>query len=328
MGRLLRWLITAGFVAVLVYYTAPRPKSFTVSASVETLRVETVNEGSPDWELPVIEACLRVPGNANAPAAVGDPIYTDCQSSRYVRARIVEPALRWSEGYTLSFQGMALDHVRILVRKAESAAPVNIDGFEEFDRDWAVDREITDGTILFIPWLDTRLQERPVLRLTGRVRIGEVPAGSDALILREGRYEIRQNLGLNPRPVVVSEGTLVPGDRVGFAPSRPPVWQRWVDWVRQRRRSEEDLIATLFLTDLSRFTPAFDVVATTRAEYSALRLTRIGVEPTLIPVTWTERLRADAIPVGISTLIGLLAGMLALANTYFKAPSEDRKTKP
>ncbi len=315
----MRWVLSIGIIFVAVYYIAPRPMSFTVSASVESLHVNTVNEGSPDWALPVIEACLRrTEGVALSPTPVA-PTDAECIDRLHVPVRISEPTLRWSEGYALTFEGISRETMRIVVRKSDDAEPVLIDGFASLDSDEEVSAPITDGSILYVRWTD----ERPILPLRGRIRIGDIPNASDTLILREGRYEIRQNLGLNPRPVVVAAGELVPGDRIGFA-RNPPIWQRVADFAFERSSPDDDLIATLFLTDLSRFTQAFDVVATTRAEYSALRLTRIGVEPTLIPIPWTERLRADALPIGISTLIGLLAGLLALANTYFKPPSKDR----
>ncbi|MEL7344621.1 MAG: hypothetical protein AAFN59_07150 [Pseudomonadota bacterium] len=312
----MRWALTIGFIFVAIYYIAPRPMSFTVSASVESLQVSTVNEGSRDWALSVIEGCLRRSEKTPQEPTQAVPTVTECNEDFYVPIRISEPTLRWSEGYSLTFEGLSLDTMRIVVRHDGDVAPVAIDGFATQDSDQDVSRTITNGSILYIRWTD----DRPILPLRGRIRIGSVPNMSDALILREGRYEIRQNLGLNPRPVVVGSGELVPGDRIGFA-RQTPIWQRIANFALERQAASDDLVSTLFLTDLSRFTQAFDVVATTPAEYGALRLTRIGVEPTIIPIAWTERLRADAIPIGISTLIGLLAGMLALANTYFKPPS-------
>lgn len=315
----MRWILSIGIVFVAIYYIAPRPMSFTVSASVESLHVNTVNEAMPDWALPVIEACLRkTDGVALTPTPVA-PTIAECNDRLHVPVRISEPTLRWSHGYALTFEGISREVMRVVVRKGPDAAPVLIDGFASLDSDEEISAPVTNGSILYIRWTD----DRPILPLRGRIRIGDIPNASDTLLLREGRYEIRQNLGLNPRPVVVAAGELVPGDRIGFA-RNPPVWQRMANFAFERPNPDDDVIATLFLTDLSRFTQAFDVVATTRAEYSALRLTRIGVEPTLIPIPWTERLRADALPIGISTLIGLLAGLLALANTYFKPPGKDR----
>ena len=293
--------------------------SFTVSASVERLRVDTVNEGSPDWELPVIEACLRTSGEALAaiPAGNTNPA---CVSSLYVPIRVEEPSIRWTEGYSLTFEGISKAYARVIVRKSADADPVRIDGFAPGGD--PITRTVTDGSILLIPWLDEAFEQRPVLPLRGRLVIGDVPNASDALLLRSGTYEIRQNLGLNPRPTVVATGTLTPGDRIGFATRRPPLWRRGLDALNGRERMTGDLVANAFVTELSPLHQGFDIVATTPAEYSALRLTRIGIEPTIIPITWTERLRADALPIGISTLIGLLAGMLALANTYFKQPEK------
>lgn len=327
-GRVVRWLLVISFFAVLIYYTSPRPKSFAVNASTEYLKVDTVDTRSPDWELPVIEGCLRLRDGQNSDAfSLGTPAYADCASSRYAPFRIYDPVLRWTDGYTLRLYGEDLETARIVVTKLEDARDVRIDGFDGlFEAGQRgpnpISIEIQDRSILVVPWIDSELQERVVLPMRGRIDIGDLPNAPDSLFLRSGRYEIRQDLGLNPRPVVVGRGDLFAGDVIGFERRAAPFWVKMSRRSNPSQNHERDIVSDIFVSDLSRFTPAFDLVATTPQAFGDLRLTRLGTGPTLIPVTWTDRLRADAIPAGVSALIGLLSAFLALTNTYFKVPDK------
>ena len=110
---------------------------------------------------------------------------------------------------------------------------------------------------------------------------------------------------------MVAQGTFFPGDRVQFARIAAPFWASEGDVA-----DGEDIIASLFVTDISRLSPAFDLVATTPRAFSALRLTRVDSQPTLIPVTWTQRLAADTLPVAVATLLGLLLTCMNLIAAY------------
>ncbi|MEQ6250073.1 hypothetical protein ABMC89_14360 [Sulfitobacter sp. HNIBRBA3233] len=314
-GRIARAGLTIIFVAFVIYYVLPRKQSFTVFASTEYLVVRTVNESSPDWELPDASICLRT--NEGSRASSID--VADCDNSLYEQHRLADITLRWSEGYTLTFQGRDPSFLLLLVGKEETAKPVIIDGYRmrdgQADYDSPAELQVTGGSILRIPWDGP---ERPLIPMRGRISIGHLPDGRHEMLLREARYEIRQTLGITRRPSLVAQGDFYPGDRIGFARQSGPFWDRGA--TAPAGNAEDDIVATLFVTNLSRLSPAFDMVATSPSQYSALRLTRIGSAPTIIPVSWTQRIAADTIPVALATLFGLLATAIALSNTYFATP--------
>lgn len=312
--------LTIIFVAFVIYYALPRKQSFTVFASTEYLVVHTVNESSPDWELPQASLCLRTDRDLNS-SSFDEPI---CDNKLYEQHNLSEITLRWSEGYTLTFQGRNSSFVLLRIDKSEDAKPVAINGYGisggQPDYDQPIDLEVTDGSLLKIPF---GASERPLIPMRGRISIGDLPDGRHEMLLREARYEIRQTLGITRRPSVVAQGEFYPGDRIGFARQPSPLWDRGAAFLRGSSRLSDnmdgDIVATLFITDLSRLSPAFDLVATSPSKYSALRLTRVGSAPTIIPVSWTQRIAADTIPVALATLFGLLATAIALSNAYFSS---------
>jgi hypothetical protein len=310
--------LTIIFVAFVIYYALPRKQSFTVFASTEYLVVHTVNESSPDWELPQASLCLRTANNLKA-SNFDEPV---CDNRLFEQHDLSEITVRWSEGYTLTFQGADPAFVLLRVDKSKDAKPVLISGYArrggQPDYEQPVEFGITDSSLLKIPFTDF---ERPLIPMRGRISIGDLPDGRHEMLLREARYEIRQTLGITSRPSVVAQGEFYPGDRIGFARQPSPLWDRGLALLRgsgsPNDNVEGDIVATLFVTDLSRLSPAFDLVATSPSKYSALRLTRVGSEPTIIPVSWTQRIAADTIPVALATLFGLLATAIALSNAYF-----------
>ena len=312
--RFFRIWLAVLFVLLALYYAAPRKQAFTVFASTEYLVVETVSSDSPDWELPQMEVCLRTdtPGQSSTDIAA-------CDNALFEQHVLSDVALRWSGGYRLVLQGFDPSGLVVLVERDPSAEDVVVDGFkvqdQQSDEDAPFGVAVTNGSLLRIPFLSG---DRPMIPLRGKVSIGDVPSSRHGLLLREARFEIRQTLGLTRRPVVVAEGTLFPGDRIGFARAKQPLWDRFASLFRpapsEQAAPSEDITASLFVTDISRLSPAFDLVATTSSEFSSLRLTRIGSQPTIIPVSWTQRVAADTIPVALATLLGLLGTAIALSN--------------
>ncbi len=299
-------------VLAFLYYLPDRKQSFTVSATTEHLVVDMVTDSAPDWEVRGLEACVPTPNPSPKSVAVGN-----CQATRFEGRKLEDATLRWSDGYTLTFRAFEPERVEILVEKEKDAAPVYLDG----------DLLVETGTILRIPY---RFEgERMLLPIRGYASIGDVPNTSGTLVLREGRYESRQNLGvLRRKPHVVAQGELFPGDRISFGRRAPPLFLRWaVEDVPETGPGVENVTAKMFLTDLSPAHAAFDVVATTEHSYSALKLTRVGGQPTDIPVEWTQRLQADALPVAIATMLGLLATIIALSNAFFNTGSRPGRSQ-
>lgn len=288
-------------LAVLVYYVPARPQSFVVSASTEILRIEMVDDGNVEWELPEIELCARIMD----PTAPRRSELNWCSADRYSSMRLQDAVVQWRDGYTLTFRSFAADYIDVLVERREDALPVRI----------SETVEITNGSLLRIP-VD-HPAGRALIPARGYVTIGDVPNRSDTLLLREGRYEIRQNLGVFHRQShVVERGTLFPGDRISFAGQEAPLWAQVFGGGDPGPKDTDTVVARLFLTELSPQSRWFDIVATTEPAFSALRITRVGGQPTLIAVSWTQRLLADALPVAIATILGLMGSIIALSNAY------------
>lgn len=298
-GRVMRYLVGFLFVSMLFYYIPEREKSFTVKGSTEIVVVDMVSDGAPEWEVPDIEACIRTPAPPDETLAV-----QQCSTTLYKGVRSEEAVLRWSDGHRLTFRILGKDQIEIFVERSPEATPVLLD-----------QEEITNGSFLYIPFQNDG--ERVLLPVRGYVTIGDVPNASDSFLLIDGRYEIRQELELWKKPYVVEDGTLFPGDRISFARNSAPIWFRWSDDRPANEPGYSNSIARLFITDLDPKSAAFDLVATTEPAYSDLLLTRVGGQPTRIPVSWTQRLLRDALPAAIATLLGLLATSIALSNAYF-----------
>lgn len=306
---------------MVIYYVPDRQQSFTVTATTEVLTIDPVSDGVTEWEVPRIEACIRTDAPKRELKVQG------CAMGLY--EGVIEddyPTLRWTEGYRLTFRAYTADMIEVLVEHNPDALPAP-DNAPNEQRPGEMkipvvtlgDRVLTPDSLLYIPYRVAG--ERTVLPLRGYVSIGDVPDASDSLLLLDGRYEIKQNLGLRrDRSHLVGEGRLFPGDRISFALGDRP-WFVPGDAARPKEGpGRTNALARVFVTDLVAGGEGFDLVATTEPAYANLLLTRVGGQPTLIPVPWTERLLGDGVPVAIATLLGLIATMIALSNAYFAPP--------
>lgn len=289
-------------LALAVYYIPDRPQSFTVQAATEVLTVEVAAEGQTVWDVELLQLCL--PGRpeiTKAPDA-GQTL-PECAESYYGRRTLSEVEISWPAGYRLTFRILGMDAIEVLVEQHESSALATVG-----------DLALTSGTLLRIPYsMNGATLVRPLVPVRGYVRIGSVPNQSDTLLLHTGRYEIRQKMWWRRLPIVVARGELFTGDRIGFVCQRAPIWV--AQEGPQVCASPQDVIAHLFVTDISPRIASLDVVATTDQTYSALQMTRIGGQPTEIYVPWTQRVVNDPLPVAVATILGLIATSLALAKS-------------
>jgi len=281
------------FVFLLAYYGVQRPKSFTVSAFTEHLRVETVSLGAFDWTLTDYQLCIPLKEGEQATQTDFNP---KCASELFHFHGIGrETTVRWTDDYVLEFRSFDPDFLYIYISRHGQEQSVTIDG-----------NVVTDGSILFIP----RSHERLVLPILGRITLGEIPYRSDAMILLSGDYEIRQQLFPRLTSRVVSSGSFFKGDKVSIA----GLWSGDID-------------ARVFLTSAASEGTGFDIVATTSPHYGDLLLTRVGGQPTRLVVGFADRLKADPLPAAFATLLGLLATSIALVNNFFGASAGRAKKK-
>lgn len=321
-----------GYVAALsvfvlfLSYMIERKQSFAVSAITEFLRVETVSEGADDWSLVAAHICMPKQGDLsatqNGQSGEADPpnaltaaqigIKADCDDTYFDQKTFSleqaeeELTLSWSDDYILDIQQFDKDALYIYITVEPPA-----DG-KDPQPVYFQQTKIPTGSILYIPLTE---HESPRLVLRGYMVLGEPPVRSDALVVREGQYEIRQD-GRRLRKHVVATGELFPGDRITFEHEAGPVWSRW--WTDAQTARSEKIISRVFVSDLVPNVTGFNVVATTDPQFSSIFLTRVGGQPTSIPVSWAQRLTTDPLIAGLVTLLGLIATLLALRNNFFR----------
>ncbi|MEL6689060.1 MAG: hypothetical protein AAFP28_01970 [Pseudomonadota bacterium] len=357
-GGTARVLTLAVLAFILAYYIPSREQAISVSAVTEELVVE-VTSNDLVWDLTEIGMCYEQTAGetpdvspltglsgeppettqvATAPAQDStsvakfelDPAIPNCAHTDVVPKGLEFATIVWPERYRLTFRAFKDDHVELAVSFPEDAAPVVIE-HESPDGD-ILNSLVTQGTTLRIPYMAGG--ERTVLPLRGYVTVGSRPSTASSHILQSGRYEGRQILRANHAPIV-SANELFPGDRVSFERRPPPLWAR-IAGLQSAKEPSQAPESRAFLTDLNPRTRAFDVVVTTERFFGTLLFTRVGGLPTDVTPAWTARLAADALPVAVATILGLVATLLALLKSYMppgptaQAPSTPaaRETEP
>lgn len=327
----LRFVVVAIFLVMFVFYAIPRQKAFTVSAITESVKVHTVTDSTTEWSIyEGLELCRPrkepLPESQEEPAtgsredaldeSEDDAICNDRYYSHHTFDE--EQTIRWSDDYVLDIQ--AYDAKRLLIYvtrlgdEEEEQQPVTIHGLE-----------IEDGTLLYVRMDGT---ERPILPLRGYMTLGDPPLLSDANLLLQGRYEIRQSFAPRDGQYIVKSGDFVPGDRISFVRHPIPIWARPFT-EDPDERDQGRVPARIFVSNLDTSSRGFNIVATTDLAYSDILLTRVGGQPTKIPVTAAQRLAADPFPVATATALGLLATLFGLINSFFgkSRASENRRER-
>lgn len=323
-ARLIGYGVLISIALFLLSYLLDRKQAFAISAVTEFIRVETVSEGADDWSLVAAHICTPKEDdvqNSASPPAPNDTGLTpdeiglspDCADNFYDQRTFKldddneELTLRWTDDYTLEIRDFNRGFLYVYVTRD---APTDSRDTQPV---YFQDLEIPSDSILYIPVND---DEPPRLALRGYLTLGEPPVRSDAMVVRDGRYEIRQD-GRRLRKHVVAEGEFFPGDRVTFEREPAPLWARWS--IEKDAELAKKVTSRIFVTDLNVSRHGFDVVATTDPQFSSIYLTRVGGQPSRIPVNWAQRLTSDPIIAALATILGLLATMLALRNNFFKS---------
>lgn len=324
--RSLGYIVVIALAVFFFAYLMERKQSFAVSAFTEYLRVETVSEGADDWSLVAAHICIPKsdqpePEQANTPSEEEDAprptpksigITANCADAFFdqitfdLASADEELTLSWTDDYVLEIRQFNKDALYIYVSRE---APIEEKGEQPV---FFQDKEIRDGSGLYIPLKEG---ESPRLALRGYVSLGEAPVRSDAMVVRHGQYEIRQD-GWQQRKHVVATGDLFPGDNITFEREPTPFWSRWP--LQSDRLASDRIVSRVFVSDLVPNVTGFNVVATTDPQFSSIQLTRVGGQPTRIPVSWAQRLTTDPLVAGIATLLGLMATILALRNNFFR----------
>ncbi|GEM_PF-2546113 len=305
---------------IFLLYIVERKQSFAVSAITEHLRVETVSEGADDWSLVAAHICIPKSATTQESAAESDADSSDgeqqgkkplCETAYFdqttfnIEDEDEELTLRWTDDYALEIRQFDKDFLYIYITR--NPPPEDEDPQPVFFQR----HEIPDGAIIYIPLSE---EESPRLALRGYMSLGETPVRSDAMVVREGQYEIRQDSWRQSKHVVAT-GELFPGDKITFEQETVPFWARLQKQAKAER--SDKIVSRVFVSDLVPRVAGFNVVATTDPQFSSIYLTRVGGQPTRVPVSWGQRLTTDPLIAGIVTILGLMATVLALRNSFF-----------
>tara|TARA_R110000751_G_scaffold8041_3_gene32504 strand:+ start:5278 stop:6216 length:939 start_codon:yes stop_codon:yes gene_type:complete len=271
--------LIAFFIWVAAYYLVDREQSFTVQAATQSITV-TVTDGPVQvWSLGKSLLCLR----HGAEPEVGSKNPKQCEPRFFSEHEATIDELVWPVGAVLTIAGY--DETRLSVA-------ISLNGAS--GRAYFGDRVINDQSVLFFE--RNALRNEGSLALTGKVKLGQ-PAETGAVrLLRAGKYEIRENLGLSAGSSVVVSGTLMPGD-----------------YAEVTDRMGSGIPTSLFLTQTAVPLSDFEVILTTPPQNSMLLIKRVGSAVTEIRPTWTDRLVNDAMPLAVSILLGLFGASLGIA---------------
>lgn len=344
-GGAARLLTVIALSGILAYYLPEREQAISVFASTERLVVQ-VTANDLVWDLPEIGMCTperpaaaATSAGVLAPSAQGDNSRNDkdvsleagrldafgtsipvCGKAEVLASGLKSAIVRWPEGYQLVFRAFERDFVEVAVsfpdflpgKEGEEPIATPEVTIEFSNGPELAYASVSSGAILRIPYFSGG--ERTILPLRGYVTVGGASTSANTHILRSGEYESRQTLRPGQAPVVAS-AEFFPGDRVSFERREPPLWARLTGVLSATEESEAP-ISRGFLTDLDPTSRAFDVVVTTEPFFGTLLFTRVGGQPTDIAPPWTARLAADALPVAVATVLGLVATILAILKTY------------
>ncbi len=283
------------FFCAIWYYFSPVSQSITLVSRTEY--VSGLTDGNPTaiWSVKNLEICVRR-GPDTPEAADGatlSNVSRSCDTELFDTHLLSdEIEFVWPKDIMLAIKTGEPDEIEVTVKRksSDSALPKigNID--------------LTDNSLLIFP--REALASTSVIFLSGEIAFGQVVQPFERRLLRSGRYEIRERLPFRSRPILSIDGDFIVGDRVEVL-------------KRGSRGSLVPAKATAFLTfpEATRLS-GFDAVLTTAEKPSFIQIERAGDSIALIGTNWTQRVKADLLPVAISTLLGLLGVSLGIVRSF------------
>lgn len=303
----IRLTLLCVLIAMIVYYVWPRRQSFLVDARTDILTITTGNETAEIWELEDVSICRQAPPSQLVPIAPSDGVvrHSDpqafCTAEGYELVKIDQLEVSWPIGTTIvirleqdrvggtrSASDGAPNHViEVKVEKLASAEPFAVEGVS-----------IPNGTLLRFP--ARVLNDLGVLRIAGKIRLGQTATQGTRLMLRDGTFEIKERFAFLDAPLVVNSGLLLLGEEVEVVPSR---------------KSEAPLLSRAFVSIPEGNLTGLRVVLTTSPVHSRLERKR-AYGYAIATSNWMQRIQADPYPVVLATLLSLLGGAIAVAQSF------------
>lgn len=294
LSRVLKLVLIVAFFLVFLYYWFPREQSFIVFAETKSLSVVTDRNPELLWELPEATLCVALPVDV-AQAKIFERQGTDfvgpesdqCDPLAFENPEaLTDVEIEWPEGVSINLTLKNRNTIELLLLTSGAQTALTING-----------RTVTDNSLLRFPI--TTMDQAGLLILSGDVALGENAIMGANHLLQSGRYEIRESFLFRERLQLVNEGLLTVGDKVT---------------VRQAERNLPTS-ARVFFTRSEQHPNLLNAVLTTQPARSALVIRRAD-QLAIIEPNWIERLKSDAWPIVMTTLLGLFGASLGIVHSF------------
>lgn len=303
----IRLILLCVFIAMIVYYVWPRRQSFLVDVRTDILTITTGDETADIWELEDVRICRQTPASQIIPIAPTDGLErsTDpqafCTAEGHEFQKVDQLEVSWPIGTTIVIRleqdriggprnasnGGPNHTIEVKVENLASAEPFVVEGVS-----------ISNGTLLRFP--ARVVNDLGVLRIAGKIRLGQTATQGTRLMLRDGTFEIKESFALLGAPLVVKSGRLVLGEEVEVVP-------RW--------KHDAPLMSRAFVSIPEGNLTGLRVVLTSSPVQSRLERKR-AYGYAVATSNWMERILADPRPVVLATLLSLLGGAIAVAQSF------------
>lgn len=293
-SRVLKTILIVAFCMVFLYYWFPRKQSFIVFAQTKSLSVVTDRNPELLWELPHATLCIALPPEVaqanivNSQPTKFDRVGTDrCDPLAFAMVETLQDVLfEWPEGIGINLTLHDQTTIELLLSVPENHPSFQVGG-----------HTITDKSLLRFPI--STMDENGLLILSGGVELGENALMGASHLLQSGRYEIREKFLFRERLQLVDQGVLTVGDKVSV----------------EAVRGNVPVLGRVFFTRSEDRPNLLNAVLTTQPERSVLTIHRADQVAQIVP-NWIGRLKSDAWPIVMTTLLGLFGASLGIVHSF------------
>lgn len=294
LSRVLKGVLIVAFCVVFLYYWFPREQSFIVFAETKSFSVVTDRNPELLWELSEATLCIAlrpeiVQANIVNPEQVQSASTGSDQCDPlafHVAGTLNDVIFEWPEGIGITLTLHDRKTIELLLSIPDTDSPFLISGHEIFDK-----------SLLRFPI--STMDENGLLILSGDVELGENAVMGASHLLQSGRYEIREKFFFRERLQLVDQGVLTVGDKVSV----------------RALRDEVPISGRLFFTRSEDKPNLLNAVLTTQPERSVLTIRRADQIAQIVP-DWIGRLKSDAWPIVMTTLLGLFGASLGIVHSF------------
>ncbi|MEQ9696017.1 hypothetical protein [Shimia sp. SDUM112013] len=278
-------LVVLAAVAVAIAFSMwPAKRSFAISVETTGLTLTPDRALSGDWFLPEAELCLRKSSENRDVQSVQRS--TRCNTRFYHSVIVTDAFFDIAPGATLEVsREPERGDLQIFVA-SDATGETRLGDHGDLEK-----------ALIFLP-AHTR-ETVQSLPFSGMAVLGAIPRSGEKTLVKQGRYEVRENSLVQQRPMTVARGDFFLGDRISITDGESPNPRAAVGFM---------LWASAGL-DVQLYTPP---------AHDFIKVERLGTEPTLLNANAIDRLLANPIPVLASVVFALLASSFDLASRLLR----------